>query len=101
MASILLATVTLCLADDSGANLVQEMCGACHTARTRPLHESRLTRQQWKEAIDRMARYGATVADEKLPELLDYLARAYGAAAGEGGATGFSSRLIPQRRNNE
>lgn len=99
LAALLAAASVACLAKDSAAKLVQQTCGPCHNERVRPLSEQHLTRQQWQEAIDRMAAYGVSVPDEKLQELLDHLARAYGAVPAEPAANTPSRPTTPRRNN--
>ncbi len=100
LVAALLAMNGACIASDHGAEIARQTCGTCHTGQSRPLNELRLTRQQWQESVERMARYGARVPDESLQELLDYLACAYGTAR-PGAGPASSTRATPQRRNNE
>ncbi len=66
---------------DEGEKVFQDACSACHDAKTRPLDKVRLTRQQWKETIERMEGLGADVpGGEKRKALLDYLERTHGPA---------------------
>lgn len=66
---------------DEGEKVFQEVCSACHDAKTRPLDGVRLSRQQWKETIERMEGLGADIpGGEKRKALLDYLERTHGPA---------------------
>jgi hypothetical protein len=47
----------------------------------RPLDNIHQSRDQWKDAVDRMIDQGAEVPKKKIPELLDYLVRTHGPAA--------------------
>ena len=69
------------VAAEDGAKTFAEVCTQCHTAKRQPLNKLQLTKEQWKEAIERMAGYGAEVPKAKLPDLLDYLAGMNAAAA--------------------
>ncbi len=63
---------------DEGEKLVQESCGKCHDAKTRPLSGYHLTREKWKDAIERMEGMGADVpSGKKLDVVLDYLVRTH------------------------
>ncbi len=75
-----LAAPRLAVAEDEGAKVYAETCTQCHTAKTRPLDDKHLTREQWKEAVDKMIGMGADVPDKKIPVLLDYLVRTRGPA---------------------
>jgi mono/diheme cytochrome c family protein len=68
------------LAADEGAKTFEEVCTQCHTPKKQPLDKQHLTRDQWKEAIERMAGYGAEVSKGKMADLLDYLVRTNGPA---------------------
>jgi mono/diheme cytochrome c family protein len=69
----------LARAADEGEKVYQETCTSCHDAKTRPLDAVRLTRAQWKDAIERMEGQGATLpSDKKLAALLDWLERTHG-----------------------
>ncbi len=74
------AAPRLAFAEEDGAKIFAESCSSCHTAKTRPLDDVHLTREQWKEAIDKMIPLGAEVPEKKIPALLDYLARTHGPA---------------------
>ncbi len=65
---------------DDGAKVYTDVCLPCHTAKMRPLDNSHLTKEQWKDAIDRMIDQGVEVPKGKMPELLDYLSRTHGPA---------------------
>jgi hypothetical protein len=68
------------VADLSGAQTFAEACTGCHNSR--PLNNLRLTKEQWKEAIERMANYRGRVPEAKLPGLIDYLVAKSSAAPG-------------------
>jgi hypothetical protein len=70
----------LAFAADDGAKTFQESCSPCHTAKVRPLDNRHLTREQWKDTIDRMIDQGAEVPKAKKAELLDYLVSTHGPA---------------------
>ena len=59
------------VASMSGAQTFAEACNGCHNSRK--LNNLRLTKVQWKEALERMANYEHRVPEAKLPGLLDYL----------------------------
>jgi DNA-directed RNA polymerase subunit RPC12/RpoP len=69
------------VADMSGAQTFAEACKDCHNSR-KPLNNLRLTKEQWKEALERMANYRHRVPEAKLPGLLDYLVARTPAAPG-------------------
>ena len=75
------------LAADDGAKTFKEVCSSCHTAKVRPLNNKHLTKEQWKQAVDKMVALGVEVPKEKIPDLLDHLVRTQGpaGAAGDGG----------------
>ncbi len=82
-----LTTPYFALAADDGARTFKEVCSSCHTAKVRPLNNKHLTREQWKQAIDKMVELGAEVPKGKIPDLLDYLVHTQGPAgptSGEG-----------------
>lgn len=67
---------------DEGEKLFQDVCSACHDAKTRPLDAVRLTRKEWQETIERMEGLGADIpGGKKRQALLDYLERTHGADA--------------------
>jgi len=68
------------VAADDGSKVFAESCTPCHTTKVRPLDNVHLTKEQWKEAVDRMIEQGAEVPRGKMPELLDYLSRTRGPA---------------------
>lgn len=70
----------LAVAADDGAKVYADVCTPCHTTKIRPLDNTHLTKEQWKEAIDKMIDQGAEVPNRKISELLDYLTRTHGPA---------------------
>ena len=64
---------------DEGEKVYQQVCTTCHDAKTRPLDDVRMTREKWKEAIERMEGQGAEIpSGKKLAALLDWLERTHG-----------------------
>ncbi len=64
---------------DEGEKIFKDSCTSCHDAKTRPLDAVRMTREKWKDAIERMEGQGATIpSGKKLSDLLDYLVRTHG-----------------------
>ena len=77
-ASFALAAPVPVLAQDAGAKAFGETCSACHTAKVRPLDKKRMSKDEWKKAIDKMTNLGAEIPKDKVPQILDYLARTHG-----------------------
>jgi mono/diheme cytochrome c family protein len=64
---------------DEGEQIFRDACSACHDAKTRPLDKVRLTREKWKQTLDKMEGQGADIPGGKKREaLLDYLERTHG-----------------------
>jgi mono/diheme cytochrome c family protein len=78
LAAFALAAPRLALAQDAGAKAFQEACSGCHTAKIRPLDKKRMTEDEWKKAIEKMGTLGAEIPKDKVPQILDYLARTHG-----------------------
>jgi cytochrome c5 len=66
------------LAADEGQKAFSETCSACHTAKIRPLDKKRMSKDEWKKAIDKMTNLGAEIPKDKVPQILDYLAKTHG-----------------------
>jgi hypothetical protein len=79
-ALFVLSVPQIALGADEGARTFEDVCTQCHSPKRNPLDNKHLTKDQWKEAIERMAGYGAEVSKNKLPDLLDYLVRSNGPA---------------------
>lgn len=61
---------------DPGEALVAERCTACHDmGRIANKHRSEA---EWTPVVQRMIEHGAQLAPEQLPQVVSYLARAYG-----------------------
>ncbi len=66
-------------ASDEGEKIYQETCTVCHNAKSHPLDTVRLSREKWKEAVERMEGMGTDIpSGKKLSDLLDYHVRTYG-----------------------
>jgi cytochrome c5 len=72
------AAPRLVLAAEEGEKAFSETCSACHTAKIRPLDKKRMSKDEWKKAIDKMATLGADIPKDKVPQILDYLAKTHG-----------------------
>jgi mono/diheme cytochrome c family protein len=78
-AGVALAAPGVAKAADEGEKVYQQVCTNCHDAKTRPLDNVRMTREQWKEAVERMEGQGAEIpSGKKLAALLDWLERTHG-----------------------
>jgi mono/diheme cytochrome c family protein len=74
------------LAADDGQKIFTEACGGCHSAKMRPLDNLHLTKELWKDTIERMIDLGAEVPKGKMSELLDYLFRTHGPVGAASGS---------------
>ena len=63
------------LPDGNGKQLVQTACTSCHGPDK--FTTVRLTREEWRETVDLMVRYGAHLKAEDVPLAADYLARSF------------------------
>lgn len=67
---------------ESGAKVFQDSCLDCHKG-NQSIEQVRLTRDKWKEVVDRMIESGfleRVPSKDKLTLLLDYLAKTRGPA---------------------
>lgn len=72
------------LPDGPGRDRVTSGCVACHTPRY-VLDQPPLPRKTWEAEVDKMRKtYGAPVADEDVPAIVDYLVAVRGAGGGGG-----------------
>ena len=78
LAAFALAAPRLAVAQDAGAKAFKEVCSGCHTAKIRPLDKKRMSEDEWKKAIDKMGTLGADIPKDKIPQILDYLAKTQG-----------------------
>jgi mono/diheme cytochrome c family protein len=70
---------SLVSAANNGASIFDDSCSGCHNASSRPLDKIHLTKEQWKETVERMVSMGADIpSGKKLELLLDYLVSKYG-----------------------
>jgi cytochrome c5 len=90
-AALALAAPPLAAAAEEGAQIVEEACSSCHTPKVRPIDKMHFTRNEWAEAIERMAGMGVEVPKKKIPELLDYLVRNHGPNGGSAAPAGGTS----------
>jgi cytochrome c5 len=79
----LVLAMPVAVAADEGEKVYKDVCTQCHDAKTRPLDGMHLTREKWKEAIEKMEGMGTDVpSGKKLDELLDFLVRTRGPESG-------------------
>src|SRR5215510_8224810 len=64
------------LPEGKGASIVSDICLACHEADV--ITMQKLSRQGWTREVDKMIRWGATVAEPEKEILVDYLAAHFG-----------------------
>jgi mono/diheme cytochrome c family protein len=66
---------------DPGEAVFKESCSGCHGPKSKPLDAVRLTREKWKDQVERMEGLGAEIpSGKKLEALLDWLAKTHGPA---------------------
>ena len=73
-----IAAPRLALAQEAGAKAFAETCSACHSAKIRPLDQKRMSRDEWKKAVDKMVDMGAEIPKDKAAQIVEYLARTQG-----------------------
>jgi len=88
--ALLLAAAGAAMAADPGESglrlkdgperaLVQSTCAACHSVDYILTNSVFLDRKGWEATVNKMVKaFGAPVAPEDLPKIVDYLAQAYG-----------------------
>jgi competence ComEA-like helix-hairpin-helix protein len=64
-----------------GQEIVQQNCSGCHVLKV--VTSKRASKQQWSALVDQMISRGAEVPDEEIETVVDYLAKNFGATAGE------------------
>lgn len=68
------------VATSDGAKIFVNACSTCHTATRQSLDNTRLARDEWNEAVERMISYGAEIPKGKLRDLMDYIIKTHGPA---------------------
>jgi hypothetical protein len=86
LCSTMLELTTPCpvVAAEGGAGVFAAACSACHNPNRRPLDKMRMTREKWKENIDRMIEQDnidPLLTKEQYSALLGYLASTQGPTA--------------------
>jgi mono/diheme cytochrome c family protein len=66
-----------------GQEIVQQNCAGCHVLKV--VTSKKASKQQWSTLVDQMISRGAEVPDEEIETVVDYLAKNFGATAGERG----------------
>ncbi|BAL24823.1 sulfite dehydrogenase (cytochrome) subunit [Azoarcus sp. KH32C] len=73
-------TATYKQSDLSGYRLAQQNCLICHSAQYVAYQPPSSPRGYWDATVKKMKKvFGAPVADEDIPEIVDYLVKTYGA----------------------
>ena len=60
-----------------GKAVFQDMCGTCHDLAVST--DQRKTREAWQTTVSRMVTSGAALSDDEVAQVVDYLAKNYGA----------------------
>ena len=67
------------LKDAPGRATVMQNCGSCHSLDYIPLNSVFLDRKGWEAGVAKMINaFGAPIAKEDVPAIVDYLAKNYG-----------------------
>ena len=83
VAASLLSAPRPATAAEEGEKIFQESCSSCHNPKQKPLEGKHMTREKWKDAIERMEGTGVDVpSGKKLEVLLDWLVSRHGPDAG-------------------
>ena len=64
------------LPDGDGKKIVEEKCTVCHD--TSFITKQHLSKDDWTDMVKIMVASGATVTDEEMPVLIDYLVKNFG-----------------------
>jgi mono/diheme cytochrome c family protein len=79
--TLTLPAETATLKPGKGVELAQANCTACHSA-DYPRMQPTMPRKFWEASVKKMReKFGAPIAEESVPALVDYLTAAYGAEA--------------------
>ena len=73
-----LAAPRFAVAQEAGAKVYAEICSSCHSAKVRPLDQKRMSKDEWKKAVDKMVDMGAEIPKDKAAQVVEYLARTQG-----------------------
>ena len=67
------------LKDAPGKDVVQGNCVMCHSLDYIPMNSVFLDRKGWEATVGKMIKaFGAPIAEENVPKIVDYLAENYG-----------------------
>lgn len=88
LSSLAFATLVAALpgvasAAPDGAKVLKDACSDCHHPKRRPIDALRMSREKWKEAIDKMANgdnLDPPLKKEQISALLDYLEATQGSS---------------------
>ena len=64
------------LPDGAGKELVMNVCTQCHDLAR--VTSKKWTKQEWNDAVDKMAMRGAKASDEEFDAIVTYLAKNFG-----------------------
>ena len=65
-----------------GREIVESTCTECHSINN--VTDSRRTAEEWRETVHMMVNYGASLLDDEIDAVVDYLAANYGPSSGAG-----------------
>lgn len=68
------------LPEGKGKEIVQDACSQCHGLQQ--IIDSKKTPEEWKDLVNQMIDNGATLTDEQIPIVIDYLAKNFPKADG-------------------
>ena len=66
------------LPEGRGRDVLLSACTACHELKEVTKFRGFYTKDEWKDIVVTMVKYGAVVRDEDVPVLVDYLYRNFG-----------------------
>jgi hypothetical protein len=77
------ATPIVVFADDDPAAYFDDQCMDCHQRKKKPIDDKHMSREKWKEAVDKMLqleKLDPVPSQEFISRLLDWLAKTHGPA---------------------
>jgi uncharacterized protein (DUF169 family) len=63
--------------EPEGKKILDTACTVCHSLKEVEKFKGFYKKEDWQDVVVTMVKYGADVKDEKVPVLVDYLAKTY------------------------